>query len=107
MPPDYLGEIPSGYFTDRSELMECSSFGAALSGNLKQLQEPVKVMEHRRMYPLGKEASAKAMQCPDASGVPANMLYPQDGAALEMLARFIEHEYVDLPTCICIGWRQS
>ena len=35
------------------------------------------------------------MQFPDASGVPANMLYPQDGTAFDMLARFIGHEYAD------------
>jgi len=35
------------------------------------------------------------MQFLDASGVPTNMLFPQDGTACDMLARFIEHEYVD------------
>jgi len=35
------------------------------------------------------------MQFPDTSGVPANMLYPEDGTAFDMLSRFIEHEYVD------------
>ena len=35
------------------------------------------------------------MQFPDASGVPASMLYPQDGTAFDMLSRFINHEYVD------------
>jgi hypothetical protein len=53
-------------------------------------------MEQTRIYPLGKQASAKPMQFPDASGVPANMLYPQDGTAFDMLSRFINHEYVDL-----------
>jgi hypothetical protein len=38
---------------------------------------------------------AKPMQFPDASKVPANMLYPFDGSAFDMLGRFIEHEYVD------------
>ena len=32
---------------------------------------------------------AKPMQFPDASKVPANMLYPGDGSAFDMLARFI------------------
>src|SRR5215470_6537994 len=36
------------------------------------------------------------MQFPNASAVPANMLYPTDGSAFDVLARFIEHEYVDL-----------
>ena len=35
------------------------------------------------------------MKFPDASTVPSNMLYPQDGAAFDMLSRFIDHEYVD------------
>jgi hypothetical protein len=52
-------------------------------------------MQQTRIYPLGKEASAKQMQFPDASAVPSNMFYPQDGTAFDMLARFISHEYVD------------
>src|SRR3990172_5764491 len=51
-------------------------------------------MERTRIYPLGKKASAKPMQFPDASVVAANMLYPQDGTAFDMLSRFIDHEYV-------------
>ena len=35
------------------------------------------------------------MQFPNASKVPANMLYATDGSAFDVLARFIEHEYVD------------
>ena len=61
----------------------------------KQLEEPVRVMEQTRIYPLGKKETAKPMQFPDASGVPANMLYPEDGTAFDMLARFIDHEYVE------------
>ena len=61
----------------------------------KQLEEPVKVMEQTRIYPLGKKASAKPMQFPNASQTPANMLYPTDGSAFDMLARFIAHEYAD------------
>jgi hypothetical protein len=35
------------------------------------------------------------MQFPNASAKPANMLYPRDGSAFDMLDRFIQHEYVD------------
>ena len=45
-------------------------------------------MEQTRIYPLGKEGSAKPMQFPDASAVSANMLYPAAGRAFDMLARF-------------------
>jgi len=61
----------------------------------KQLEGPVAVMEQTRIYPLGKKETAKQMQFPDASKVPANMLYPSDGNAFNMLSRFIEHEYAD------------
>ena len=46
-------------------------------------------------YPLGKRAGAKPMRFPDASATPANMFYPADSTAYDMLARFIEHEYAD------------
>src|SRR4029450_8851926 len=52
-------------------------------------------MEQTLIYPLGKKAAAKPMQFPDASAVPANMLYPTDGSAFDMLNRFIQHEYAD------------
>jgi hypothetical protein len=61
----------------------------------KQLAEPVRVMEQTRIYPLGKEAEAKPMQFPNASGVPANMLYAADGTAFDMINRYLQHEYVD------------
>ena len=37
----------------------------------------------------------KPMQFPNASATAANMLYPQDGSAFDVLARFIAHEYAD------------
>jgi hypothetical protein len=61
----------------------------------KHLAASVTVMEQTRIYPLGKEASAKPMQFPNASATPATMLYPQDGSAFDMLDRFLQHEYVD------------
>jgi Protein of unknown function (DUF1254) len=95
LPPDYKGEIPDGYFTYRSRTYGVFVFWRGFFKDSKQLEEPVRVMEQTRIYPLGKRDAAKAMEFPDASGVSANMLYPPDGTAYDMLARFIEHEYVD------------
>jgi hypothetical protein len=95
LPPDYEGEVPSGYFTYRSGTYGVFVFWRGFFKNPKQLAEPVRVMEQTRIYPLGKKETAKPMQFPDASVVPANMLYPQDGTAFDMLSRFIDHEYVD------------
>jgi hypothetical protein len=52
-------------------------------------------MEQTRVYPLGKEAGARPMEFPEGSGVPADLLFPRDFSYFEMLARFIDHEYVD------------
>jgi hypothetical protein len=95
LPPDYKGTVPQGYFTLRSRTYGVFVFWRGFFKDPKQLTEPVRVMEQTRIYPLGKEASAKPMQFPNASATPANMLYPTDGSAFEMLDRFIQHEYVD------------
>lgn len=95
LPPDYKGQIPPGHFTYRSRTYGVFVFWRGFFSDPKKLEEPVRVMEQTRIYPLGKKDTAKKMQFPDASGVPANMLYPQDGTAFDMLARFIDHEYVE------------
>ena len=95
LPPDYKGTPLSGYFTLRSRTYGVFVFWRGFFQDPKQLTEPVRVIEQTRIYPLGKEAGAKPMQFPNASATPANMLYPQDGSAFDMLARFIENEYVD------------
>jgi len=95
LPPDYKGKAPCGYFTLRSRTYGVSVFWRGFFEDPKQLEAPVKVMEQTRIYPLGKKDSAKPMQFPDASAVSATMLYLTDGSAFDMLARFIEHEYVD------------
>ncbi len=95
LPPDYKGEIPQGYFVLRSRTYGVFVFWRGFFKDPSQLDEPVKVMEQTRIYPLGKQAEAKPMQFPNASGVPVNMLYPTDGSAFDLLAQFFENEYAD------------
>ena len=95
LPPDYTGNVPPGYLTYRSGTYGVLVFWRGFFKDPKQLQEPVSVMEQTKIYPLGKKETAKPMQFPDASAVPSNMLYPQNGTAFDMLSRFINHEYVD------------
>lgn len=94
LPPDYKCEEPKGYFTFQSRTYDVFVFWRAFYKDPAKLEEPVKLMEQTRIYPLGKRKNAKPMRFPDASAVPANMLYPNDGSYYEMLARFIQHEYV-------------
>lgn len=95
LPPDYAGTPPAGYFAYRSRTYGVFVFWRGFFKDPKQLAEPVHVMEQTRIYPLGKEAEAKPMQFPNASAVPANMLYPGDGTAFGIINRYIQHEYVD------------
>jgi hypothetical protein len=95
LPPDYKGSIPSGYFAYRSGTYEVFACWRGFFKDPKQLNEPVKLISQIRIYPLGRESTAIPMEFPDASAKPANMLYPQDGNAFEMLSRSIDREYVD------------
>jgi len=95
LPPGYNGQKPKGYFTFRSRTFGVFVFWRAFYKDPAKLEEPVKLMEQTCIYPLGKKESARPMIFPDASAVPANMLYPTDGSYYDMLARFIQHEYVD------------
>jgi hypothetical protein len=95
LPPDYKGEEPKGYFTFRSRTYGVFVFWRAFYKDPTKLEEPVKLMEATRIYPLDKRENVKPMVFPDASAMPANMLYPGDDSYYDMLARFIQHEYVD------------
>lgn len=95
LPPDYKGEEPKGYFAFRSRTYGVFVFWRAFYRDPSELEEPVKLLEQTRIYPLGKKETAKPMMFPDGSAVPANMLYPTDGSYYAMLARFVQHEYAD------------
>jgi hypothetical protein len=96
LPPDFKGDIPKDdYYVFKSQTYGVFVFWRGFFKDPKQLEEPVKVMEQTKIYPLGKKDTAKPMQFPNASGVPVNMLFPHDFSAFEMLDRYIQHEYVD------------
>jgi hypothetical protein len=95
LPPDYEGEEPEEGFVFRSRTYGVFLFWRAFFQDPADLSTPVAAMEQTRVYPLGDEANAKPMVFPEGSGVPADLLFPRDIGYFEMLARFIENEYVD------------
>jgi hypothetical protein len=95
LPPDFVGEEPTDGFVFRSRTHGVFLFWRAFFQDPDDLSAPVAAMEATRIYPLGEEANAKSMQFPEGSGVPANLLFDRDIAYFEMLARFIDHEFVD------------
>ena len=103
LPPGYQGTVPAaGDFVYRPLTNNVFVFWRAFFTDPTQLAEPVELIERTRIYPLGKEGSAKPMQFPDASNVPVNMLFPSDGSYFQMLSRFIDSEAVE-PTNL--DWR--
>lgn len=95
LPPDYEGAPPDGYYTMRSRTYGVFVFWRSFFKNPTDLGPPVALIERTLIYPLGKKGSAEPMKFPDASNVPANMLFPRDGSAFDMFSRFINNEYVD------------
>jgi hypothetical protein len=103
IPPDYEGAVPAtGYFVYRPLTNNVFVFWRAFFTDPTKLAEPVKLIEQTRIYPFGKEDSAKPMQFPDASSVPVNMLFPADGSYFQMLSRFIDSEVVEAAN---VDWR--
>lgn len=95
LPPDYAGRIPAGYHVYRSGTYGVFAFWRTYFTDPSDLSAPVRLIERTRIYPLGARPRSMPMQFPNASAVPADMLYPQDGDAFALLARFLDEEYVD------------
>lgn len=97
VPPGYDGEEPEGYFVYRSRTNGVFVFLRGFFDDPGNLAPAVENMEGVKIYPLGKESSAKAMEFPDVSGIKVNMVPPSDGSYFEMLNRFIQSETNDYP----------
>ena len=95
LPPDYEGEEPKDGFVFSSRTYGVFIFWRAFFQDPADLSKPVGVLEATKIYPLGKKAEGKSMKFPEGSGVPANLLFPRDSSYFDMLARFIDREYVD------------
>jgi hypothetical protein len=95
LPPDYDGAEPKDAFVFRSRTYGVFLFWRAFFQDPDDLSAPVAAMEQTRVYPLDDKANAEDMVFPEGSGVPADLLFPRDIGYFEMLARFIDHEYVD------------
>jgi hypothetical protein len=92
LPPDYEGDFPEGFFPYRSKTNNVFIFLRAFYRDPKDLSPAVSLLEKVRVYPYGKESSAKAMIFPDASGVAVDMLPRKDVTAFEQLKQLVDSE---------------
>jgi hypothetical protein len=107
LPPGYKGSVPSGHYVYRSGTNNVFVFLRTFYDDPKNLKPAVDLMEMVRIYPLGKEKSAKAMVFPDASGVPANMLPVSDGSVWDQLKRLVDSEGPHLASVDGLGMLAS
>src|SRR6185436_1418547 len=105
IPPDYHGDVPREFFAYRSRTYGVFVFWRGFFKNPRQLGETVAVMEKTRIYPLGNKKEARPMEFPNASVVPANMLYPTDGSAFDMLAASSSMNTSTPTISKCAAWR--
>lgn len=92
LPPDYTGDVPNQYFVYRSATNNVFVFLRSFYKDQNDLTPAVALMEAVKIYPLGGQATAKAMQFPDASGVSVNMLPPSDATAFYQLKALLDSE---------------
>jgi len=107
LPPGYDKPVPEGYFVYRSATNNVFVFLRSFYQVPTDLAPAVKVMEATKIYPLGGEASAKPMQFPDASGVPANMLPVSDGSVFDQLKQLVDSEVANLASADGLGMLAS
>ncbi len=93
LPPGYKGDVPEGYYVYRSGTNNLFVFLRGFYEDPNNLTPAVEHLEQTKIYPLNvPEAERKAMQFPDASGVPANMLPRSDIEAFEQLKWLVDKE---------------
>jgi hypothetical protein len=92
LPPGYNGPVPDGHFVYRSGTNNVFVFLRSFYQDPSNLKPAVDVMEATKIYPLGHQDSARPMQFPDASGVPANMLPVSNAGPFDQLKALVDSE---------------
>ena len=96
IPPDYDGEVPSGYFAFKSRTYNVFLFFRTVMKKGENGPDPapaVTLAEQTRVYPLwAMEKDVKPMQFPNGSGKQINMMYPTDSTYWTKLKEFVDYE---------------
>jgi hypothetical protein len=107
LPPGYKGEVPEGYYVYRSGTNNVFIFLRSFYQDPKNLTPAVALVEQSKIYPLNGKDTAKPMQFPNASGVPANMLPVSDGSAFDQLKQLVDSEGSNLAESDSLGMLAS
>ena len=94
LPPDYEGQPPAGHYVVRSPTYGVFVFLRAFLTD-GETGPGVELLEQSRIYPLSEADDPRAMEFPNASGVPMDGDFPRGFEYFERLADFIDYEPVD------------
>ena len=103
LPPGYQGDVPAGHYVYRSGTNNVFVFLRSFYKDPTDLGPAVALIEQSKIYPLHGKATARAMQFPDASGVPANMLPRYDATAFDQLKQLLDSEGPHLADADSLG----
>src|ERR1700744_6104209 len=103
LPPGYKGTVPNGYYVYRSATNNVFVFLRSFYQDPKNLTPAVALLEQSQIYPLNSKSTARPMNFPDASGVPANMLPASDGSAFDQLKQLVDSEGAHLAQSDSLG----
>ncbi len=103
LPPGYNHDVPSGYYVYRSGTNSVFIFLRSFYQDPKNTTPAVDVIKRSKIYPLGQEASAKAMVFPDASGQSLNMLPRDNIEAFVQLKQLVDVEHSTLADADWLG----
>jgi hypothetical protein len=88
--------VPEGYLVYRSATNNVFVFLRSFYQDPNNLTPAVALVEQSKIYPLNGKATAKQIQFPNASGVPANMLPVSNGDVFEQLKQLVDSEGANL-----------
>ena len=103
LPPDYAGEVPSGYFVTRSRTFGNLLFFRTFLKNGDPKPGVDNVKKNLRVYPLSQAGNPPAMKFVDISGKAFNTIGPSDYSAFEYLNRIIQDEPNDALDAYTLG----
>ena len=92
LPPGYAGTVPDGHYVYRSGTNNVFIFLRSFYSDPKDTKPAVDRIKQVKIHPLGQQATAKAMEFPDASGKSLNMLPRSDASAFQQIKDLLDTE---------------
>ena len=92
LPPGYDAKPPEGCYVYRSGTNNLFVFLRSFYNDPKDTGPAVDLMKQTKIYPLGKQATAKPMTFHEGSGQSLNMLPRSDASAFEQLKELLDVE---------------